>query len=278
MHGLEQLPLHIKGILGNEDIVNTYFLVAGGEGLLVDAGREAETDARVIIDRWRELGEPRMKGIILTHAHPDHTGAAELLRDFWNAPISMHPADKVLLERTDSPLVPDKELSDGQELDTPLGSATVLHTPGHSPGSVCLYFEGSGLLITGDQVLTNGTVFVGEPFGNMTDYLESMRKLLKLDIHDLAPGHGRMISDGWRHVLEMHEHRLRREGEITMSLKTGPKSSLDVAKLIYTGRNVPDEILSFGARQTECHLKHLERSGVVEADPDGQDRWRLRCR
>ncbi len=273
MHGLRQLPLHITGILGNEDIVNAYFLVTGGEALLVDAGREAETDSRLILEMWRELGEPVMKGIVLTHAHPDHVGAAAVLREHWHVPIAMHPADGVILEQLGNPLQPDIRLRDGQEFDTPLGTATVLHTPGHSPGHICLYFEGSGLLISGDQVLSNGTVFVGEPYGNMTHYLQSMRRLLAKRIDILAPGHGPVIQNGWRHVLEMHEYRLRREGEILMALRDGPRSSLEVARKLYIGREVSETVLQFGSRQTECHLRHLQDKGVVELEGE---QWNLR--
>src|SRR5690554_6592479 len=110
MHGLRQLPLRITGILGNEDIVNTYFLVGGGEALLVDAGRDPETDSQLILETWRELGEPRVNGIILTHAHPDHIGAAALLREQWHAPISMHEADELILERLGMDMRPDVRL------------------------------------------------------------------------------------------------------------------------------------------------------------------------
>lgn len=272
MHGLRQLPLRITGILGNEDIVNSYFLVGGGEALLVDAGRDEETDSQVILETWRELGEPRVRGIILTHAHPDHVGAAAALREQWHAPISMHAADEVILERLDNPMRPDVHLEHGQELDTPLGTATVIHTPGHSPGHICLHFEGSGLLLSGDQVLTNGTVYVGEPLGNMSEYLESMRSLLPLTIDTLAPGHGPVIQNGWKHVLEMHEYRLRREGEILMGLRQGAGTSLDIARLLYGSRQVSEQIMEFGARQTECHLRHLESKGVVSNE---EGTWKL---
>lgn len=272
MHGLRQLPLHITGILGNEDVVNAYFLTAGGEAVLVDTGREADIDGNAILDFWRELGEPRMRGIVITHAHPDHIGAADRLRNEWQVPVSMHPAEKVILERLGSTFEADVHLNDGQDIETPLGTATVLHTPGHSPGHICLHFEGSGLLISGDQVITNGTVYVGEPFGSMTDYMQSMRRLLELRIGTLAPGHGPIVENGWQRVLDMHEYRFRREGELIMALRNGARSSMDIARILYSSRDIPPEVLEFGARQTECHLLHLERLGVAVRQDDA---WAL---
>lgn len=274
MHGLRQLPLHTTGILGFEDIVNTYFLVSGSEAILVDTGREAAADGTVILDFWRELGEPHMKGIIVTHAHPDHVGSAARLRDEWQVPVSMHPDETVILERLGTDFRPDILLADGQEIDTPLGTANVIHTPGHSPGHMCLYWEGSRLLVSGDQVLSNGTVYVGEPFGNMTEYLQSMRRLLELRIDTLAPGHGPVITNGWQRVLDMHEYRFRREGEIIMALRRGASTSREIAGILYSGRDVPEEVLEFGARQTECHLLHLERMGAVSHDDEA---WALKA-
>lgn len=264
--------MQITGILGHKDTVNAYLLVDKGQGILVDSGQDAAGDLQLILDEWHELGEPRMRMIVLTHAHPDHIGAAAGLREHWQVPIAMHPGDEAILEHLGAGFTPDILLEDGQDLDTPLGTATVIHTPGHAPGHAVLHFEGSGTLLSGDQVITNGTVYVGEPLGNMTEYLESMRKLMSRRVGLLAPGHGDMVRDGWRHLVDMHEYRLRREGEYLMALRTGAKTSMDIARILYHGRDLPAAILEFGARQTECHLEHLQRSGVVFRSDDG---WRL---
>src|SRR5699024_9694171 len=156
--------------------------------------------------------------------------------------------------------------------DIPHGVATVVHTPGHSPGHICLYFEGSRLLISGDQVITNGTVYVGEPLGKMNEYLRSMRKLLKYDVDTLAPGHGDVVNNGWRRILELHEYRVRREGEIIMALRTGPKTSLEVAQIIYKDRATTERMMEFGRRQTDSHLIALEERRLARSDGD---QWTL---
>ena len=71
---------------------------------------------------------------------------------------------------------------------------------------------------------------------------------------------------------KMHEYRLRREGEILMALRQGAATALDIARLLYGSRQVSEQVMEFGARQTECHLKHLEGKGVVSRD---EGKWRL---
>lgn len=267
-----QLTLNIIGILGHPDTVNVYFLQHEGRAVLVDTGRDPQACAKRILSFWRELGKPRMEGIILTHAHIDHSGAALELRDHWQVPLSMHPADQVILEEYGSPLVPDRELHDGQLLDTPIGEFKVLHTPGHAPGHVALYRASDALLLSGDQVLSNGTTYVGEPHGNMTEYLESFRKLLRLGVARLASGHGPVLEDGHARILEMHEYRLRREGEILMSLRQGHTTAEQIAQQLYLGMGVSPAVLMLGGLQTECHLEHLARLGAVRQQ-DGN--WHL---
>jgi glyoxylase-like metal-dependent hydrolase (beta-lactamase superfamily II) len=269
----QQLTLDITGILGQPDTVNVYFLVRDNQAYLIDAGH-APADADAILGFWKDLGEPRMQGILLTHAHPDHSGAALALRDYWQVPVSMHADDLPLLAEYGNGLTPDLLVEDGDELITPLGLLTVLHTPGHAPGHVCFYRVADGLLISGDQVLTNGTTYVGAPHGNMTEYLESFRRLLALRIGPLAPGHGPVTGSGHGRILELHEYRLRREGEILMGLRSGLKDAKEIASLLYSSKaNLPAAVLQLGINQTQCHLEHLERTGVVERLAAG---WRLR--
>jgi glyoxylase-like metal-dependent hydrolase (beta-lactamase superfamily II) len=108
----------------------------------------------------------------------------------------------------------------------------------------------------------------------MTEYLESFRRLLALRIGPLAPGHGPVISSGHGRILELHEYRLRREGEILMGLRSGLKDATEIASLLYSSKaNLPATVLQLGINQTQCHLEHLERTGVVERLAAG---WRLR--
>jgi glyoxylase-like metal-dependent hydrolase (beta-lactamase superfamily II) len=268
-----QLELAITGILGQPDTVNCYFLVRAGEALLIDAGRDASVDSARITLFWQQLGRPRMRGILLTHGHVDHSGAALPLRDYWQVPVSLHEAELPVLQASGTQLVPDRLLTDGETIAAPGGELTVIHTPGHSPGHTCFFRPADGLLLSGDQALTNGTTYVGEPDGNMTDYLASFRRLLRLRIGTLAPGHGPLATAGQERILELHEYRLRREGEILMGLRTGLQDAEQLARLLYRGKqDLPAALLRLGINQTQCHLEHLERTGMVRRQAGG---WTL---
>lgn len=262
-----QLVLEITGILGQPDTVNAYFLADGGEAVLVDAGRDPRVDRRRILEAWRGLGEPRVRGILLTHAHVDHVGAAGALRELWQAPVAMHPAGVPLLREQGIDLTPDRLLEDGEAVGTPVGEFRVLLTPGHAPGHVCFYREADGLLLSGDQALGNGTTYVGEPHGNMTEYLESSRRLLALRVGTLAPGHGPVLPDGHARLVELHEYRLRREGELLMALRSGLTTEEAIAGRLYRG--MPAVVVRFGVNQTRSHLEHLERVGAVARQGGG---------
>nr|MDT0665244.1 MBL fold metallo-hydrolase [Micromonospora sp. DSM 115978] len=113
--------------------------------VVVDAAHDPSVIAAAV-------GERRVSMIVATHGHNDHVNAAGELADLTGAPIALHQADLMLWETVYPRRPPDQQLSDGQLVpvagSTPL---TVLHTPGHSPGGVCLFGE-----INGDPVLFRG--------------------------------------------------------------------------------------------------------------------------
>ncbi|MCU1679480.1 MAG: putative hydrolase [Amycolatopsis sp.] len=155
------------------------------EVLIVDAGFDA-TSIEAAVD-GRDV-----VGIVCTHAHNDHADAALTLADATGAPVLLHPDDAKLWARVNPGRLPDAELADRQVLTVAGTSVLVLHTPGHTAGSVCLYLPDEGVLFSGDTLLSGGPGMTGDVLSSRSTLLESIhRSLLVLpDETVVHPGHG----------------------------------------------------------------------------------------
>jgi glyoxylase-like metal-dependent hydrolase (beta-lactamase superfamily II) len=144
-----------------------------------------------------------LRQIIVTHAHIDHVGSAVLLRKATGAPVLLNQRDIPLLEMMDvqagwlgveTPSVahPDASAEDGMVVGLATLPAQVLHTPGHTPGSICLYFADKDLLIAGDTLFAGSIGRTDLPGGDGRQILHSLRsRLLVLpDTTRVIPGHG----------------------------------------------------------------------------------------
>jgi glyoxylase-like metal-dependent hydrolase (beta-lactamase superfamily II) len=150
---------------------------ASGECYLVDAPTQIE---RLIL----EAGAFRIKGVLITHTHPDHIQGYGDLKRLTGLPAAVHPADQAKL-----PSEPDFHLGDGDELRIGGTSIHVLHTPGHTPGGVCLRV--GGCLISGDTLFPGGPGYTGSPETFRQLVRSITERLLTLDGDMLVfPGHG----------------------------------------------------------------------------------------
>ncbi len=153
-----------------------------------------------------------VKEVVNTHGHFDHVGGNGY---FLNAKVAIHGADADVLERGDQelsnatffdgklhPKKPDRILKEGDRLEPDRVSLEVIHTPGHSPGSICLYDKGKKILFTGDTVFADGVGRTDLPGGDPKALEQSLQRLLKLDVEKLLPGHGDPVLKDARKVLE----------------------------------------------------------------------------
>jgi hydroxyacylglutathione hydrolase len=156
------------------------------EAIVIDPGADAER----ISKRLAEL-DLRLTLVVITHAHWDHVNAAGALAEQFGAPVAMHPADRPLLalvpevtrDRTGTsgpePPAIGRPLADGDELRIGDMSLRVLHTPGHSPGSICLLGEGS--LFSGDTLMAGWVGRTDRPGGDQQAIRSSLwDRLLRL--------------------------------------------------------------------------------------------------
>jgi len=208
---------------------NAYLLVESERLTLIDGGLPG--DGRKILRYIEHLGRnpQELERIILTHSHPDHTGPMKALSQLSGAVIAVHPRDSRYRARTGArwlhypgqppafgwnvPFlrrIPVHEtLEDGQVLPV-FGGLQVLHTPGHTPGSVCLHLPQHGVLFTGDTLLANGHRFrrpVFFPGTNLKDYRASVERLARLPFEAACVGHGSpLLEGGTARLHEMLDH------------------------------------------------------------------------
>jgi glyoxylase-like metal-dependent hydrolase (beta-lactamase superfamily II) len=168
------------------DVDNNVWVAGDGtECVVLDAPHDVPAILDVVASR-------RVRAIIATHAHDDHVRVAPELAAATGAPVLLHPADLPVWRLTHPTLDPDGELSDGQEIAVGGTVLTVLHTPGHSPGSCCLYGAGLGAVFTGDTLFAGGPGATGRSFSDFGTIIASIRdRLLTLpDDTVVHPGHG----------------------------------------------------------------------------------------
>ncbi|MDD1677009.1 MAG: MBL fold metallo-hydrolase [Methanomicrobiales archaeon] len=147
--------------------------------------------------------------IVLTHCHYDHTARLAEIQRMCRARICTHPLDapgvtddlrSVAIHFGARPpaVVPDCQVREGDCVD----GLTVLHTPGHTPGSICLFDPAEGILFSGDTVFTHGSFGRYDlPGGDRQALLASLRRLSTLDVQAIYPGHGEPVEkNACRHI------------------------------------------------------------------------------
>ena len=171
---------------GDFEFENNVWLVGDDRGVIVV---DAAHDAAPIVEA---VGGRMVQAVVCTHGHNDHVNAALDLGSAVDAPVALHPADRMLWDMVHPHRAPDLDLADGDMWDVAGRRLEVLHTPGHSPGGVCLHCAEAEIVFTGDTLFQGGPGATGRSFSDFGTILESItRRLLTLPPATVVhTGHG----------------------------------------------------------------------------------------
>lgn len=258
--GIHSIPMDTWTFMGL--YAPNVYLVLGQKAALIDSGYRDSEAVGNRLEYIKKFAPQKLEYILITHPHPDHIGGCRSIKKSTGARIVLHSSG-VARAKAKYRVVPDIVAEDGDLLDIGGFSLEIIYTPGHSPASVCIYVRESGVLFTGDHILGIGTTVVDAPEGDMTQYIDSLKKLLSYDIRLICPGHGPPIKEAERKIRELIAHREERESQVLSCLKQGRKKVADLVSEIYP--ELDCRLLELARRQVLAHLRKLVREQKVIA-------------
>lgn len=267
---VEISPLVRRVTAGNSGVMtgpgtNTY--IVGREQLaLIDPG---PLDRRHIAALLRICGE-RLRWILCTHTHADHSPAAKPLSDATGAEVlgNLIPNDG----KQDATFAPARSFRHDEIFATAEFRLRALLTPGHVGNHVCFLLEDEGLLFAGDHIMQGTTVVIIPPSGDMSDYIASLQTLANYPIAAIAPAHGQLIFEPQRELERLIRHRLLREAKVVSVMQQLRRGSLDeITPPVYN--DVPPQLHPIARYSLWAHLQKLQREGRVD-ESEGEWRWK----
>lgn len=219
------------------------------------------------IDAILETAGDRIRWIVCTHTHPDHSPAWQAIAEATGAePIGASPADDMF---QDDSFHPARELQHDDVLATDEFTLRAVHTPGHVSNHFCFFLEEEQMLFAGDHIMNGSTVVIVPPSGDMKAYIESLQLLLRYPLRLIAPGHGEVMEDSKAIVEWLVNHRLQRERKVIAGLRQLGRSSLDeLVKVVYD--DVDRGLHDMAKLSLSAHLIKLQREHrAVHHEADG---------
>ena len=241
------------------------YLVGTSELAVIDPG----PDDAAHLDRIAEVGEGRIRWVLYTHTHMDHSpGVAGLVERTGATSAGFAPRPD-----TQDP-TPDVAATDGWRLSPDGQGFTLraLHTPGHASNHLCWLLEEEGMLFSGDHIMNGSTVVIAPLDGDMQAYLQQLERLRALDLTSIAPGHGKLITDPAAKIDEYLAHRRAREAQVLAEVERaeGPVTVDSLVGAIYA--EITPALHPVAKFSVWAHLRKLAAEGrVTSVNADSVD-------
>jgi glyoxylase-like metal-dependent hydrolase (beta-lactamase superfamily II) len=236
---------------------NTY-LVGIDEVAVIDPGVDDESHLDAIVG----CGGDRIRWILCTHTHPDHSPGA--------APLKKRTGAEVLAFTSRDGLEVDTQITEGFRIEATEFRLRALHTPGHASNHLCYLLEEEQLLFSGDHIMQGSTVVIAPPDGDMAAYLESLERIRSMRLRFIAPGHGHLIDEPRAVVDDYIRHRLEREQQVVAALVAGDRTTVDIVARLYP--DLIEELVPRAKQTVHAHLRKLATEGrVTTKDVDDAD-------
>ena len=259
--------------------VNCYVFVTDKGPVLIDPGWPLDEGWEALTAGLATIGTDvsSVHGILITHAHLDHHGLANRVRQVSGCWVALHPAEveqlrslrdtRVMVAANEAwirlcgvpsedrscslrdpervrdltELRPDRLVHDGEDVGVPGRAVTALWTPGHTPGHLCFVVQDADVLLTGDHLLPRITSNISsyDTEGNpLEDYLSSLETLRSFDRREALPGHEYRFRGIWARVEDVKSHHRSRLGEIVARLQEQPGSTVwEIAQALAWSRS-----------------------------------------
>lgn len=271
------------------------YVIGHGDVAIVDPGPRDQAHIEALL---QALDGERVRHILITHTHGDHSPASAAVADATGAPVlgyGPHPThagsegsnndddddetiddgetdpsggygseDPEFAEkhRVDIDFDPEAPLRHGDVIDGPGYTIEALHTPGHISNHLCFALKEENAVLSGDHVMGWSTTIIPPPDGDVAAYLDSLQILIdRPQDQRLYPTHGERINDHHQYVQALLTHRLAREAGIVEQLQGGPKSAKEMVLELYA--NVAKHLHKPAARSVVAHLRKLHDEGLA---------------
>ncbi len=288
---VDEIAPNVRRVIAENPSKFTYhgtgtYIVGHGDVVVIDPGPRLDSHREALA---RAIDGERVRAILVTHCHSDHSPLAEWMVAETGAPTfayGPHPrpdpalepppepsdgdegGEVVIEESTDYDFEPTDRVADGDVVVSGAGvTMRAMHTPGHTSNHMCWTLDEESALFTGDHVMGWSTTVVSPPDGDMAAYIDSLGRVAERNDATLWPTHGPPRPDGAAYVESLIAHRMAREAAVLDAVRGGRSTAAEIVELLYADVRV--ELHKPAARSVWAHLTKLVDDGSVAVESGG---------